>query len=315
MVKILKLKVVIDVALIFAISVAVVSIGSKEWWISDILANLKLHILLGATVLLVTRIFLGRHWVLLPAAGLIMLTALSEFRLDSEKPSMFTDSDQVVRISSLNLGSFRNDAELTQKFLSASGSDIVVLQEFSNAWDDAVKVALVDFPYELLEARNDSFGIAIFSRVPLRNAAVETFADSYVPYITADIKVAGGDIRIFAVHLPWPLLPSSFAARNRMIGELIDLTKEDGIPALICGDWNLTPWSGWYRRLFDAGFDDGPAVQRFHPTWPSRLGWLGIPIDHCFAGDGVTILDKKVEQRVESDHKPISLEISLISKQ
>ena len=84
---------------------------------------------------------------------------------------------------------------------------------------------------------------------------------------------------------------------------------------LVCGDWNLTPWSRWFDELSRAGLQGPNGRTSLTPTWPARLGWLGIPIDHCLATAGLDVMSKQVGTSRGSDHRPIIVEIKAASEQ
>ena len=101
------------------------------------------------------------------------------------------------------------------------------------------------------------------------------------------------------------MLPRAFATRNEQIAAIGALLQDSDAPLLVCGDWNLTPWSGWYRHVLSFGLRDGRLRERLTPTWPARLALLGIPIDHCLASPETVIASKRIGPALGSDHRPI----------
>lgn len=81
----------------------------------------------------------------------------------------------------------------------ASDADVISVQEVGPEWATALQQGLVaSHPYVHLEPRNNCYGIALFSRRPFQQ--VELLEVEGTPFIEARIDMAGGSMRLLAVH-------------------------------------------------------------------------------------------------------------------
>lgn len=79
------------------------------------------------------------------------------------------------------------------------------------------------------------------------------------------------------------------------------------------GDFNITPWSPHFRAFIEAsGLSDCAIGHGLDPTWPSQLLALGIRIDHCFKSPHWRTLDARVGPSVDSDHRPMLVDLQLV---
>jgi endonuclease/exonuclease/phosphatase (EEP) superfamily protein YafD len=81
--------------------------------------------------------------------------------------------------------------------------------------------------------------------------------------------------------------------------------------AIIAGDFNATPWSGAFERLRnEAGLDDSSLGFGVQPSWPSWLGPLGIPIDHCLYTGALAATARSIGPALGSDHRALTVELA-----
>lgn len=182
--------------------------------------------------------------------------------------------------------------------------DAVAVLEIDEEWLAALRGLDRDYPHRVVETRDDNFGIALWSRVPLVGAAVRTLGPFALPVIDARLA---GDVpaRLLVAHPPPPITGEYAAARDAMLGGLATLAAADP-RTLLVGDLNCAPWTARLRALRrDGNLADSRAGFGSHATWPPGLGPLGIPIDHALHGPGLTTVERHVLDAIGSDHRPI----------
>lgn len=299
------------VAIVASTLALLVGLGSSELWLCDLFANFRIQA--GAAVIVLIPIQLLLKRFTLPIASMLVLAPGIYLTYDASPTVRLDSSTQQLNLVSLNLGPRYSNAQLVSDYLTETKADILFLQEFSPAWELALTELAAHYPYSVLVPRPGSYGLAVYSLHPITDSTVGTLVVPRIPLIRASLRINQLSMEVTAVHLLTPVHPRSFRRRNAQIDVIADLANQTGKKAVFCGDWNLTPWSGQYRKIIDAGLTDGLAIDRLKATWPSDLGRLGIPIDHCFVSEGIMIQSKSIGPDVGSDHRPISLEISLFS--
>ena len=291
--------------------VLVVGLGSSDFWICDLLANFRIHAAASTLVLVGIQVYLGRI-VLAISAGLILALAII-LTYESQWTEGSDLSTRAIRVVSLNLGPSYGHADSVSNYLTNIDADIALLQEFSPPWEMQLVELSGRFPHSVLVPRPGSYGLAVYSRYPITDSFVESLVVPRIPFVRASIRIGRTSLDVANIHLLTPVYPRWFALRNEQIEVIADTVDQMSNRTVVCGDWNLTPWSGQYQKLIDAGLDHGRPGDQIKATWPSALGWAGIPIDHCFASNGAAIRSKLIGPNVGSDHRPILVEIDILA--
>jgi endonuclease/exonuclease/phosphatase family metal-dependent hydrolase len=219
-------------------------------------------------------------------------------------------------------------------WLAAYPADILCLQEFYNLKHDtlfdAVEKIRRNHPYYNVksffvnESIGASFGIAIFSKLPIVNKGMLEFKEKTNNQILfADIKIGKDTIRIYNMHLQsmsfeeheltidgnYKTLLRKFRdgsiQRSRQIQVLKKHIAECSLnKIIICGDLNDTPFSYSYQALkddFNNSFEK--AGDGFGLTYN---GNLFLRIDNQFASKDIKVRAFKVHKEIKySDHFPI----------
>lgn len=94
-----------------------------------------------------------------------------------------------------------------------------------------------------------------------------------------------------------PITPEYHAARNIKLGEISTNSLQSGMPTIIAGDFNASPWSSAFA---------GSELKRatgLASTWPSGL--FGIAVDQVLASEQWHVYDFYVGSDTGSDHLPV----------
>jgi endonuclease/exonuclease/phosphatase family metal-dependent hydrolase len=161
-------------------------------------------------------------------------------------------------------------------------------------------------------------GVAILSRRPLDDLAVvelpyhdTVFNSARRVALGATITVDGEAVRLYAVHLDNRINP---AARKRQLAPVLDDADARGLPTVIAGDMNTSPfvWIGHVVPV-PAGVQDDRLERyvrsRGYDTPVTDVGpttkWLGMRLDAVYTR-GVEVHARQVEDAVRaSDHLPL----------
>lgn len=214
-----------------------------------------------------------------------------------------------LRIAHFNvLQSNRSYAAVLERILSCD-ADLVSVQEVDPAWAAGLRAALADrYPYRIIEPRANCYGIALLSRIPLKNARVLMLGDT--PAIEATARTMSGEVRVFAVHTTSPGSPGHFMARNRQYARLADEVRRSSSAVLVIGDLNAAPWDRDLIR-FRARTGLRSNAHLTGPTFPSVAHLALIPIDHVLTSAGVHVVAERTVHLPGSDHRGLVAEIAL----
>lgn len=187
--------------------------------------------------------------------------------------------------------------------------DIVVLQEYTPEWHESLKSVAERYLTTITIPRHGAFGIAVFSKLPVKSSKVLTLGDAEVPAIAIEINTARMRAHLIAVHLQPPMKRHWSKDQNRQLNELKHYVQGLSGAYLVVGDFNNTPYSPSFRAFIkETRTKFGQPI--WLPTWPSVLGWAGIPIDLAVGSDGVAIGSMFRIDPIGSDHRGLRFSVT-----
>ncbi len=285
---------------------------ANKSWAGDLLANFLPYtiavLIFSIPVLTYHRRFFASSAALVVAIG----STVQILSYASDNPGGESEAGTQLSIISLNLKRSNVDYQDVVEFLNERDADIVLLQEFTPAWDRETRVLGNTYPFSVREPLDGYFGLAILSQHSIDKIQFGKFPEGNARFLSTIVSSQGGKIEVVALHLDWPVTPVSFAWRNSQITYLLSKTRNFSRSTIICGDFNLTPWSKWYRELIGESLHDAGMTSRLSATWPSILRPAGIRLDHCLASADVRFASSSVGPAVGSDHRPILSEVSIM---
>ena len=188
--------------------------------------------------------------------------------------------------------------------------DVLVVEEVNEGWFKSLQAVSAEYPYSIVEPRDGRFGIALYSRHPLRDARIVKLG--VVASIVADVQIDAAVLRVLATHAMPPFEPTYARLRNEQLEEIGRFLKEGPRPVVLVGDLNVTPWSAHFTRLLEQS-DLADSMRGHGPqfTWPAQVWPVGVPIDHCLYSPGVRVVAREVGPSVGSDHYPIIVDLEV----
>ena len=213
---------------------------------------------------------------------------------------------QRVRVMILNAEQRNTEHALVRQLIERRAVDIAAVLEVNDAWAAALDGVL---PHEVVEAREDRFGLAIYSRWPLGQSRLVPSGASGRPTLVTTVEPHGGPpMTLVATHPPPPVSSDFFEERNTQLEALARVASEPDMgPVVLVGDLNTTHHSPHFGALLAAaGLRDARDGHGALPTWPAGLpSILRIPIDHVLVSEGIDVVDVSVGPPVGSDHRPL----------
>jgi len=157
--------------------------------------------------------------------------------------------------------------------------------------------------------------IVILSRYPAQKAHPLRTWD-YNPGVFAEMKLGGGNFTLVGIHPSSPRFGRDHQDRKLQYLQLAYFfTQVPEGELLVCGDFNTTPWSYFYR-LLTARVEVKSAMREFglHPTYPVNWPVAAIPIDNCIHTDGIIVKALRRGESMGSDHYSLLVEFDLKPK-
>lgn len=190
--------------------------------------------------------------------------------------------------------------------------DVVVLAEVNARWIAALSELAATHTNTVLCPAEDNFGLALYSRLPMRDGREIILGQAGVSSIEAQCELGGRPFRILATHTLPPVSRDWAALRNQQLEEAAEYCRRVTAPMVLVGDLNATPWSHGFRLLRDgSGLRDSAPGFGLQASWPAHNVLMRIPIDHCLVSDCVRVLGRRIGRATGSDHLPVILDFDL----
>lgn len=250
-----------------------------------------------------------RRWHILVPVACIVAGWMSQ--APAAAPPGAVTSERILTVASANLNYDVSDHTELMRWLSSTGApDVIVLQEFTEAAKAAVTTSLIraSHPHQVLEASADQFGLALISRFPVVSANWVQPENQFATLkLRAVIDFQGQRVAVTAVH-PMPPISAAFA-RERDASLSLEAKRllQGGLPGVLAGDLNDTPWSTGLKVT--APMERATSLA---PTWPNVWGWLSLlPLDHVLVTPGVWVVHASRGADLHSDHRPVIVQLAL----
>lgn len=192
--------------------------------------------------------------------------------------------------------------------------DIVLAVETDAWWQRELDVLMQTHRYAVREARDNTYGMLVYSRLELLDPEVKFLVQADVPSVHARVKLRSGAlVELRCVH-PRPPAPQEAKDAAPRDAELIVVgreLKEKRAPAIVLGDLNDVAWSRTNYQFQElSGLLDPRIGRGFYHTFHARYPFLRYPLDHCFHSKHFRLASFKRLGKFGSDHFPVAIKLS-----
>ncbi|MDQ3001662.1 MAG: endonuclease/exonuclease/phosphatase family protein [Fibrobacterota bacterium] len=222
------------------------------------------------------------------------------------------DSGDTVKLLIYNvLMTNRNVAELI-RMVEKEDPDLILLNEPDHWWIDQLAVLESSHAWQVKVPQENTYGIALYSRLPLSRTRVDRRREEDVPSIHAVVELPSGkSIRILAVH-PKPPAEEDTEERDAELDEVAKEIRKSDLPCIVAGDMNDVAWSRTTKKFQQLSGTLDPRVGRgFYNTFHARIPVLRYSLDHVFHSQDFTLVELRRLQKLDSDHFPILIQLRL----
>jgi endonuclease/exonuclease/phosphatase (EEP) superfamily protein YafD len=194
--------------------------------------------------------------------------------------------------------------ELALPWLGNQDADMLLLTECTDDWRERLSPLKEKYPHQISSGRDGAEGMWLLSRHPLGAPDPDGLAAAK-PWISTVMHAPGGPVRIIGMHPRTPRSGQRFDQRNEQYDRAAGIAMNAGMPAVLLGDLNCTPYSPWFRRLLERGkLRDSALGFGLHSTW--RSNGIGLPIDHILVSEDWRVIRRSEHpDRMGSDHHPV----------
>src|SRR5262245_57545151 len=204
---------------LLAVPAAVAPFVARWHWTIDLLACFPVHAMLwlcfcGSVMLGARRVRAGLGCLLL--AALPAAVVIPGWLVDHGPAEHGTS----LRVLSMNLLYNNTHVAAALEEVSRTAPDVVFCAEVTPAWAAGLTASLAAFPHRFVHSDPGCFGVALFSKLPLHEAAIVPVGFDWAPALRAVVETPGGPVGLLGVHLPRPGSQRRCAERNAALAAL-----------------------------------------------------------------------------------------------
>lgn len=207
--------------------------------------------------------------------------------------------------------------EETEKFIDLVkkvNPDVFLIAEVNERWVNAVSVLDKDYPHSIKRPLENTYGLALFSKLELVNSEVKFLVEDDIPSFHTNVKLRSGEqIKLYCLH-PRPPVPAENHRSLERDAELIIVgrfAKKADEPTIVAGDLNDVAWSRT-TTLFQkiSGLLDPRIGRGLYNSFHAEHRLLRFPLDHVFHSNHFRLAGLERMPNIGSDHFPIYVALS-----
>ncbi|WP_040664490.1 endonuclease/exonuclease/phosphatase family protein [Nafulsella turpanensis] len=223
--------------------------------------------------------------------------------------------EDFLSIMVANVYQYNRRADKCLHRIKKHAPDVVLLVETDQWWKEAVNELEETYPHRVLHPIENTYGMMLYSRLPLEGAQVEYLIKEHIPSIhTRLILPSGEKVQLYCIH-PEPPAPQEnvrATERNAEILTVGKMAKACKLPVVVCGDLNDVAWSHTTKLfLKTSGLLDPRRGRGFYNSFHAKLPLMRWPLDHFFCSREFRLIQLKRLEPIGSDHFPMFIRLSL----
>lgn len=206
------------------------------------------------------------------------------------------------------------DAAGLLAIIEAEQPDVILAVETDAWWLARLDVLSRSHPYVVRQPQDNTYGMALYSRLELVEPTVKFLVQDDVPSIHTRVRLRGGGLVELRCLHPRPPAPQEAKDSTPRDVELLVVGKElrqKQAPSIVLGDLNDVAWSRTNYRFQEINGLLDPRIGRgFYHTFHARYFFVRYPLDHCFHSKHFRLVSFKRLSAFGSDHFPVGIKLS-----
>jgi endonuclease/exonuclease/phosphatase (EEP) superfamily protein YafD len=278
------------------------------FWVGELATSVRSQLFIVSLVLGVLAA-LARS---LAAAGLAALALVANavvlVPLYTNEPAAPSGADRLL-VAHVNMQHHYSDFVDVRRTLAERRPDAFVILEPSRGWLNKTPNP-AGYRVFVRGARPEP-RILLFAGERVSNVAFPE--DPLLPKSSIAFEVELDDtlVHVLALHTATPTSASAQRARDDELTAASSWARGQPNPELVLGDLNTTPWSSVLQDLEEsADLRNSAYGYGVQPTWPTRAGPLGIPIDQLLYSRELTVADRSTGSSFGSEHRSLWVAIA-----
>ncbi|MCF7788818.1 MAG: endonuclease/exonuclease/phosphatase family protein [Prosthecobacter sp.] len=279
-------------------------------WLFDLMSHFRLQYAVVCALVVIYALIRRRAWLVLISLISLLWNAQIIHAFHQTAEVTPSSGEKPLRVMTFNVLTENKNQSAAISHVMQTDADIVCLLEVDDSWRAALEPLRIKYPHRVEELDDVNFGIACYTRLPMKSSEVRRFTIWWLPTIVLNLDHLGRPLTFIGTHA---IAPMSGQKAHEWREQLTDITNlVSGLPGevIAAGDLNATPWCEGMRLLREnSGLDFRSVDPVWPPTWGLNLPMM-IPIDHVLVKRGLTIQKRTLGPAMGSDHRSVTVEIT-----
>jgi endonuclease/exonuclease/phosphatase (EEP) superfamily protein YafD len=286
--------------------------GSRAWWVR-MWDFPRVHVAAGFLLLLPLAPLLAAPGAL-ALAGLGLVGAAWQFRhirpytrLARPEVRLAPDAPDTITCLVSNVLMENTDHAAVAALVERVDPDVLFLMETDARWIEALGPVLARYPSVLIEPRDDCYGLAFATRLPVEVARIVHLTRDGTPTVLAELRDREGRPFTFVGLHPQPPVPGQDTEeRDAQIIFAARFARKSDRPLVAMGDFNDAAWSDTAQSFKRVGGYVDPRVGRgLFASFNAANLLIRCPIDQVYVTADVAVVSIALGGKVGSDHFPL----------
>ena len=302
---------------------------SFEHWIVRIFDFPRLQILFLSIVVLGCLLYFVRKQSFLKKILLPVLLFTIAFQVYNILPytplvaksvpkSLLQDDKNAVSVMVANVYMKNHKHQKLINLVQKYKPDVLITLETNQLWQQALRPLEQEYPYSVKIPKENTYGMHLYSKLPLQDTEVKYWLDKDVPSVKTIIRLRNGqDVLLYALH-PKPPVPTEQENSKLRDAEIIIVANrvaKSEQPVIVAGDFNDVAWSATTQLFQDVSGMYDPRIGRgMFNTYNAKNPLLRWPLDHIFHSGQFQVIRIERLPSIHSDHFPIYIDLKYDKK-
>lgn len=284
------------------------SLGRYHWTL-DLVSHFRLQYLLACALVLLFALIRRRTVLVLIALISLLWNAQIVYPFHQTALTAPASRERPLRVMTFNVMTDNDNHVAAIDHVIQADADIVCLLEVDDTWHASLEPLRVKYPHRVEEMNDGNFGIACYTRLPMKSLEVRRFTPWRLPTIVLNLDHFGRPLTFIGTHPLPPMGATDAQAWREQLAGIAALVAPLSGEVIAAGDFNATPWCEGMRLLREtSGLDFRSLDPVWPPTWGLNLPMM-IPIDHILVKGGLTLQKRTIGPAMGSDHRSVVAEI------
>ena len=299
------------------------------FWYSEILDFPRLQYLIVGGICLILLILLRNNSdtaFYLLCAGLIVAIVIQSTRIypyilgEKSVPDIAlkaAEKENTVGILLANVLMTNRNSEEFLNIVEETDPDMVLVMEVNDWWISELQDLNEEYPYSMKFPENNAYGMALYSKLELKNEQINFFNHKNVPSFHAEVILPSGENFMFhGIHpmapVPSGKYPDTAGRKEVALAKMGKIVANENLPSMVAGDFNDVSWSHTSRMFEQEGNLNNVRLGRgLLNSFDANSLWMRWPLDHYFVTKEFSLLKLKRLSEFGSDHFPMYAEFVL----